>query len=224
MATIQDFFKAIRADLKSTSFFSNRYVQMVMIAVLLAVTSGGLYFGYTSYRSYRNKEAQKILSVCLEEYSRAINGATELWPTVEMNCQLGYEQNSSSDLAPYFLAIKVEALVHQGKKEAVQPLLDTMMNGLSVSSPLYHLYQTQKALIELDSDDANNAKKGLETIKSLAENKQNNSRDIALYYLGLYYWTHDQIADAREPWQELVQQFPMSPWTKPVSVKLLQVT
>jgi len=173
---------------------------------------------------YRNQEAQKILSVCLEEYVRAINGSEELWPTVEMNCQLGYEQNSSSDLAPYFLAIKVEALLHQGKKEAVQPLLDTMMNGFSASSPLYHLYQTQKALIELDSDDANNVKKGLETIKSLAENKQNNNRDLALYYLGLYHWAHDQITEAQEPWQELVQQFPTSPWAKPVSIKLLQVT
>jgi len=223
MATIQDLFKAIRADLKSTSFFGNRYVQIIMIVFLLAVTSGGMYFGYSAYRSYRNKKAQTILSACLEDYLHAVSGATELWSTVEMNCQLGYEQNKSSDLAPYFLAVKIEALLHQGKKTQVQSLLDTMINGFSASSPLYYLYQTQKALIELDLDDVDIAQKGLESLKSLAVNTQNKNRDVALYYLGLYYWSHDQIPQAQELWQELVKQFPASPWAKPVSIKLLQV-
>jgi len=219
MATMQDILDAMRSDIKNSSFFANRYVQMIMLAILLAVVSGGMYVGYTFYNSYRNQQAQQELSVCIEEYLRAVSGAGELWPTVEMNCQLGYEHNSSSDLAPYFVSLQVQALLHQNKQEDVPALLDTMMRKLSSSSPLYHLYKTQKALIELDLGTEN----GLVSLQALAEDQKNTNRDIALYYLGLYYWSHDQVEQAQKPWKELVEQFAASPWSQSVAIKLQQV-
>jgi hypothetical protein len=179
--------------------------------------------GYSKYRVYKNQEAQKILSVCLEEYARAMNGAIDSWPTVEMSCQLGYEQHKNADVAPYFLALHVEALLHQGKKDAVQPLLEAMIQRISPSSPLYHLYKTKKALIELDAEDVQIAKQGLEELRAMAQDKKNSNRDLALYYLGLYYWTHNQAADAQVEWKELAAQYPSSPWAQVVSAQLQQM-
>lgn len=224
MVTITDILKSLYVDLMQGAFLKNRSVQIIILTMVLALFSGGVYFGYMSYRSYKNGEAQKILSVCLEEYVQAIHGSDELWSTLEMNCQLGYDQYKSSDFAPYFLAIKIEALLHQGKKDEVWPLLNNMLQSFSSSSALYSLYQTQKALIELDAADEDTVNKGLKALAALAEDVQNKNRDYALYYLGLYYWHQNRIDDARNAWQELIQNFSMSPWAKPVSVKLLQVT
>lgn len=223
MSFLNDILNFFYDDIRKTSFLSNKYVHIVFISIIMGLASMGAYMGYTKYRVYKNQEAQKILAVCLEEYARAVSGAVELWPTVEMSCQLGYEQHSNADIAPYFLAIQVEALLHQGKKDAVQPLLDTMMQQMNTSSPLYYLYQTQKALIELDAHDAAIVKKGLDSLHMLAEDKKNNNRDIALYYMGLYYWAKNQIADAQTEWTELVAQFPTSPWVSVVSTKLQQI-
>jgi len=223
MATVKDMFKVVGADLSALSLFNNRYIQTVLTVILLGLMSGGMYFGYSVYRLHKNKEAQKILSVCLEEYMRAMNGAVELWPTVEMNCQLGYDQHKGSSLAPYFLAVKIKALVYQGKHDEVQKLTDVMMRDFSPSSPLYHIYQIQEALIQIDSDDVSVMQKGLDTLKRLSEDKKSDNRDLALYYLGLYHWSHNQVADAQDLWQELVDQFATSPWAHQVSIKLKQI-
>lgn len=223
MATIFDMFHAFRSDIKENSFLGNAYVRIVLGLLLVGAASWGVYFGYMAYRSYRNQEAQKVLSICLEEYTKALSGANELWPSVEMSCQLGYEQNRSSDLAPYFLAVKAEALLHQGKKSDVQEVLDTMMQSLPTSSPLHYAYATQKALIEMDADDPMVAQKGLDSLKVLADTKSNHNRDLALYYLGLYHWSHDQVEQAQDVWQELTKDFATSPWSQAVAYKLQQL-
>lgn len=221
--SFNDVIKAVYNDVSDSSLFSNRYVQLMIISVVIGLASASAYVGYSKYRIYKNQEAQKILSVCLEEYARAMNGSIESWPTVEMSSQLGYEQHKNADIAPYFLALQVEALLHQGKKDEVQPLLDAMLQRISSASPLYHFYKTQKALIQMDADDAHIAKQGLDELRVMAQDNKNANRDVALYYVGLYYWTHNQIADAQAEWKELAAQYPTSPWTHVVSVQLQQM-
>ena len=59
----------------------------------------------------------------------------------------------------------------------------------------------------------------------LAQNKDNMFRDSAQYYLGRYYWAHNQIDDARAVWQQLVdeqrdEKMAPSPWVNQVQEQL----
>jgi len=115
-------------------------------------------------------------------------------------------------------------LLNQNKREEALTTLDTMINTMPESIML-SLYQTERALIQLDSDDESVKSTGLNTLISLAHDTNNKNRDTAQFYLGGYYWAKNDINAAREIWQQLVdeqhdEKLAPSPWMSLVQDKL----
>jgi len=136
---------------------------------------------------------------------------------------IGCEQHKSSALAPYFLVFYADALFKDGQKEEALEKLDRAVQTLPKGSPLLSLYKTKQALIHLDDSWTQEA--GLQELKALADDEGNSNRDMALYYLGLYYWTQDKVNDAQMIWQQLVdafkhEKFGASPWAARAKTKL----
>jgi cytochrome c-type biogenesis protein CcmH/NrfG len=92
-------------------------------------------------------------------------------------------------------------------------------------SPLIALYEMERALIQLDSADDKFQQAGLQTLQALADDKNNTHRDSAQYYLGNYYWAHNDVDKAHDIWQKLVdeqrdEKLAPSPWVQQVQQQL----
>ena len=55
----------------------------------------------------------------------------------------------------------------------------------------------------MDASDQAFQQKGLQELVSLAREENNPYKDMALFYLGRYYWAKNQIDEAKKAWQEL---------------------
>lgn len=66
-------------------------------------------------------------------------------------------------------------------------------------------------------ENTESRKRGLEELIKLANEELNPNRDMALYYLGEYYWSQNEPQKARISWQYLqdVAQFGKSPTPSP---------
>jgi tetratricopeptide (TPR) repeat protein len=186
----------------------------------------GLWWGYSQFAGQKEKEAQKTLASCIELYDQAI-GASETsvpWSTVETACKRAYDEYSSSNLAPYFLAYQAEALVKQNKTDEAVTVMTSMIKSMSKSSPLYYVYATKLALVEIDSNDSTIHAQGLKRLEELAADTNNQQRDEALYYAGLYYWQLNDQIKAKEAWQTLAELSTnpenASPWMQLVAERL----
>ncbi|HZW61580.1 MAG TPA: tetratricopeptide repeat protein [Candidatus Babeliales bacterium] len=196
----------------------NRWLIVVLgAAVILSVG----YYGYNWYKGNREQAAQKILAECMQEFASAQVG-DEPWSSVEQLCKLGYQENSDTNCAPYFLLLQADAFAAQDKKDEALTALNSVLNSLSSSSELYPLFATKRALLMLDIETQKDA--GIEQLKQLANDTSNKQRDMAAYYLGLYYWHNHEQEQAHKVWQELIamkqSEQSQSPWIALAQEKL----
>lgn len=204
-------------------------VRGVFIATALTLVFGSAIWGYRLYSINRERNAQKTLSECIEQYQRAAAGGKgTMWSTVEMACKLGHDQHAGSTLAPYFLAYHVDALLAQNKKDEALTIMQDMMRSLSTSSPLYYLYATKQSLMQMDAADAAVQQAGLQRLEQLAADANNIQKDMALYYLGAYHWYNDNRDAAKDAWQKIVtlpsdSEEHASPWATFVKERLKTV-
>ena len=215
--------------------------------VLVLSVSGASFLGYRYYVVHREQNAQKIFAECAHEYQKALQDDT-VWPDVVTLCEQGYALHSNAHLAPYFLAYQSEALIKQNKMEEAQNILDQMVKLLPKKSPLYYLYKTKLLLlmhdesmkkwfdkvgsseIELNANEDSDfgiAWAWITALDTLGHDEQNPYRDKALYYVGLYYWSINDLENAEKAWQDLValdtnSEAP-SPWAGLVKDKLEQL-
>jgi hypothetical protein len=190
--------------------------KVIMIGIVAVIISGGFFMAYRWYSANREQAAQRAFNDCVQKYYGALADAQQ-WQNVERMCQEGYSQFTSSNLAPYFLVYKAEALMKQHKVKDALAEMDTMLASvLPKASPVYSLYKIKRMLMAIDCDQdqvyvAELGQAGLEKIKKdalaqldlLAHDTKNIYRDMALYYVGLYHWTHDALDLAKKTWQEL---------------------
>ncbi len=198
--------------------FIERYKTVLLIAgVVVGVAIGGGVYWHLS-RTKHQELAQATLSEVLNETIRAQQNA-ELWPEIEVAARTGYQQYSSTSLAPYFLAVQADALIQQNKHADALSLMREALNSLSERSPLYFLYATKQARIMLDSEDENTQTQGLEKLISISKNNNNLQKDETLYYLGSYYMNRADNEKALKAFNEIVEMtknqtdYP-SPWTR----------
>ncbi len=206
-------------------------VQVIGSALALAVVVGIGIWGYTIYSAHAEQKAHAAFADCINEYEQAFSGQ-EPWAKVERLAQLGYDNHSRSHMAPYFLALQAEALIHQSKYADAHSVFATLMSKLSSSSPLYGVYAIKYALLCLDACDTAKCatdntmqKQGLALLQKIAYDTNITVRDQALYYLGLYYNTHNAPDKARETWTAAVEllnngQMAGSPWATLAQEKL----
>lgn len=228
MTTRQKFslwlFSVVGNSKSSTGGF--KYTKELYAGLVIALVIGAAGSGYHWYSHVQEQRAHKILADCMHEYDKAVSGVQD-WSSVEQAFTLGYEKHSGSSLAPYFLAYKADVLIKQNKKDEAVVIFDTMAEQLSVSSPLYNPYMTKRALVKMDMTDELTRKVGLQELTTLANDTTNSHRDMALYYLGLYYWAAQDIKQAQGIWTNLValqteSKESRSPWAVLVETKLLQ--
>ncbi|MCX5922170.1 MAG: hypothetical protein NTX86_02485 [Candidatus Dependentiae bacterium] len=206
-----------------------RYTKELVIGAVILLTLTGVYFGYRFYNNSQEHYAHRLFAQNLEEYERVMQeGKAEDWASMETLFKLGYDQYSKSSLAPYFLIYQAESLEKQGKQGSLD-LLDKAVNLMSSSSPLLFVYKTKLALMRLDASDMATHKIGVEDLKVLAADTKNPNNDVAAYYLGLFYWTHDNVVKAQEAWKPLFElqkttnNLGQSPWAALAQEKLAQL-
>jgi len=169
-----------------------------IVAGLVVCATAGFY-GYRWHAAQGEQAAQVVFADCMNQLAQAQEG-TEPWSSVEQFFKMGYEQHSGSKLAPYFLAYQAEALIKQNKLAEAVVVMEKALDTMPKSSPVYGMYATKQALMNIDSNDAALAQKGLEQLQVLAQDTKNLGQDVALYNLGLYYWSKNDLKKAQEVW------------------------
>lgn len=200
---------------------NTRYIRALVIVAVVALAGGLSIFGYRWYRLNQEERAQETFSACMNEYEKAERDE-KLWPNAELVFRQGYQENSSTAIAPHFLAFQAEALSRMSKPQEARVAMEKAASLLSSNSPVYHMYKTKYALMMLDDADATVAQKGLALLIQQADDETNANRDMALYYLGLYYLENDELQKATTEWNRLAQvtsQAPESPWAQLVLEK-----
>jgi len=91
------------------------------------------------------------------------------------------------------------------------------------------LLSIKRALIQLDSEDSKIREEGTQELVTLARDTTNPFHDMALFYLGRYYWATNKVEEAKKIWQELVDNRWMdavnpSPWMHEAKASLAQIT
>lgn len=202
----------------------HHHLKEIIIGVGVACAAGVGIYGYMMYRISQEEQAQVVFVNCMDELKRAYE-KPDSWPTAELASVTAYRQHSSSSLAPYFLALEVQALVAQGKLSEAITSLERVIGMLSTHSPFYSLYTLQLALMKLDSSDEAVHQEGLKAVEKIALDQKNKNRDQALYYLGEYYASQNNQERAKEFFHQLVVAYPeggmaASPWASLAQKKL----
>lgn len=227
---LKAFFIAIMSAIRdgiTSATSSMKYASHIMIALSILILSGGLFMGYRHYITQREQSAQRALAEYVQDYYLALqsNNADE-WQRVSALFEHGYNRFSNSYLAPYFLVFQSEVYVRQGNTaQAIETLEKAVC--MAPHSPLIPLLNTKLALMQLDSGDVNVQDKGLQLLSTLAHDKNNRFSDVALFYVGRYYWDNNKMEDAQKVWQELAdsaiaEKSSPSPWVYEAKSRLKQ--
>lgn len=182
------------------AFARNNLVIVGVATAILLAGAGGLYW-YHLNAIQKEQEAHTILVDCLEQADEAAQGKVQ-WADVAAMCQAGYDKFASTKVAPYILAIQVDALIAQQKQQEALAALDLMLSRIGTGSPIYSLYQLKHALLTLDIPEKQEV--GLHELEQLAADTHNIYNDAAQFYLGLYYRGHGQQQKAMQTWQSLI--------------------
>lgn len=201
---------------------------LAVVSVILLVAAGG-YFGYRYYVVSQEQNAHRSFATYLETFQAAQQANTlQEWERMVSLFEQGYQQHTHRSIAPLFLAMKADAQLQLGQRVESINTLQQAIEALPKQSKLYPLLATKQALMQLDSEDDAVSKVGFAQLVSLARDTNNSLQDMALFYLGRYYWANDHIEDAQKAWQDLedsswAQKAYPSPWVAQAQQALQQL-
>lgn len=215
----------VKQQVESAS--SYQYIREVALGLIVAAVVGGGFWGYRYYQTQKETSAQVAFAEVMHMYRDAMQGKTDVWPQVETQSSLLYDKYKKSSVAPYLLMIKSDALAQQGKLAQAVTAIDSVIEHMPKEFPVLSIYKTKRALMKIDMTDPTLQTAGLDELRSLASDKDNKNSDVAQYYLGLYYWSRNELDNAVQVWKELVQsqaheKIAMSPWASLAQEKLAQ--
>ncbi len=190
----------LRIEHLITEITENTKLFGALCGVVIIVAGG--WYGYRYWTVSQEEAAHTILTDCFTEYEQALQGKAQ-WADVALMCRAGYEKFSRTNIAPYMLAIEVDALLAQQKNTEALNVIDQMIARIG-SSSLYSLYALKRALMQIDMSDDALVQMGVKTLEQLAADSKNTVNDAAQFYLGYYYRAHNDEARAKEIWQQLV--------------------
>jgi len=189
------------------SFHDQKNDKSSQIFLLVLLLSAVGYGGFRLYKwriAQRESSAHTMFNESMELYRKAKNGK-EQWDDVAGAFSLGYEQNGSSQIAPFFRLFEADALIKDGQKEKGDQLMVSAIAELPKESPFAYLYTIKRALIDLDSEDEQVKVQALETLEGVSA-KESPGQALALYYLGSYYWQQGDTQKARSLWEQLPKE------------------
>jgi hypothetical protein len=235
MMTIQQMMRSVRAEIMvwydkvsgKADARRKRYMHYALLGVGTLTLLLGAFGGYRWYVHIREREAQKTLSFCLDEYFKAQRGQSASWQELADRCLRAADKHSSSYLYPHFKALQADALVHVGDLQGALVAMKVVHGSMRSSDPLYALFMLKYSLMQLDSADEAISAQGLSELTALAHNQANTYADAAQFYLGQYYIAHDQPDKAQQEWKTLSAQRRIepgmsSPWAELVASKVTQ--
>lgn len=206
----------------------SRVAILGLSVAVVGVLAGGGWFLYYQRSVAREQAAQLILAQCLNEYEKGITDAT-VASQVDGMAQVGYRQYGNTHIGPFFLALRVDALLAQGQRDEALKLLQEVIKGLASQPMFAQLYRIKYALILLDTVDAAQVEQALSLLEQEAHYAQGYNNDRALYYLGAYYGANGNTERAQQYWNELVSlpaanDQSQSPWAHLAKEKLESIT
>ncbi len=153
------------------------------LVVLAALCIAGWY-GYSRYRGMQEQAAYKDLAESIDGYVKAhsLDQGAQKWIDVERAFDVGAQRHASSNLYPYFLAYKAEALVQQGKLKEAAGLLDTVVSKINTQQPLHSVYALKRALVKIDSDDELLRKQGKDELATIVNDPKSLVHTLAAHY------------------------------------------
>lgn len=206
--------------------WAQKNIIYVGVAVGLLVLAAGSWYGYRYMGIQKEQAAYTILADCMTQFEQASQGKAS-WADVATMCQAGYEKFKDTKVAPYIIAIQVDALLAEQKQQEALDLLNVMITKIGTSSPLYPLYALKQALLKIDMTDTALNESGLKELEKLAADTNNIYNDAAQFYLGFYYKTHNNDQKAKEVWTNLVaindavtDEQARSPWASMAQEKM----
>lgn len=199
---------------------NSRTIGYIIFSVIVCVSIVG---AYMMWMKKCNTSAQNYFGMLAIEYDNMRNKQDADFSELLAKFEKGFEQHARASITPFYKNYAVKILLEQNNNEQALALLDDMI--IQVSSDLAPLYAMERALIELDVRDGETQKNAENSLRALAYDTTNQFRDAALFYLGRYYWTNDNLDQAREVWQTLVneqadEKAAPSPWAEQVKEQL----
>ncbi len=201
---------------------------------LIGILFGG-YFLYQGYVAKREQQAQIRFVDSIEILMQANTAGFDpkrkkyqqgLYEEAELAFQAAYDQNKSAYLAPYFVAMQATALIKQGKRAEAIAQYKKAIDLLSQKATMKNLFKIQIALLKIDDEALH--ENGIKELTQLAQNSDNMYQDLAQYYLGNYYWSNDQLDQAKSVWLQLMESQKesdlfVSPWAELAGMKLASI-
>ncbi|MFS8506527.1 MAG: tetratricopeptide repeat protein [Candidatus Babeliales bacterium] len=205
--------------------FKKDTYSVVFTVLLLALLLG--YGGYKAHQWYRvskESKAQKLFAQALTEYKHAFaeltNGAqTVAWQDIALAFEEVTQKHQGTTYSLYAQAFEADIKARQGQLQEAITQLEGLVATMAADAPGYYFFKTKIALLTID---AQNVQVGLDQLHALTQTG-NAQADTAAFFLGLYYWTHDDVAKAQEVWKFFDATQADSPWAQIVQAKLLQV-
>lgn len=211
---------------------SNLYTTVGLVVFLIG---WGGYKLYTKHTYAVQAKAQLQFSEALEVYNKALamellgihkgeNTFTE-WDDAELAFRIGYEQNKNSGIAPFFLAYQAQSLAHQGDYAKALSILDEAQKRFAKDVNWSYLFKITRSLMLFNSDQHS----ALESLRLLAYDEKNPLNDMALYYLGEYYYAQQDLEQAKKVFNDVVVKDTknvldiQSPWVELAKNRLQQV-
>lgn len=198
------------------------------LALILVIVGVGGFWMYRSYKESAESQAQDALLSCMLQYQKATQDANA-WPSVISMCDANLHAHRTSDIAPFFLILKADALQAQGNTDQAAALTQEAIAQLPASASLTYLYKTKYALMQLDqAGDARQKEAALQMLQKLAQDSKNTVADMALFYVGYALYSDGKKERAQQVWQQLIDTYKtedqqkMSPWVLYAQAKMGQ--
>jgi len=219
-----DFVRVAKKQLQAQK--NDRFTRIFFIIVVIGAFGYGGFRGYRWFIARREAKAQKVFLESMQLYMEAKADPSKTEDVLGA-FSFGYDQNKSSNLAPFFLFFKSKLLSDQGKHEEALQLMETAIKECT-DKTMKQFYEVKFALMKIDLKDQTQKSEGLAQLEKIAVT-ENSGRDMALYYLGLHYWNADDVAKAREYWEKIPETkegriVTRSPFADRIKEKLEQLT
>ena len=195
----KDFTKVVKKTAKKQK--NDRSTQIFLVVALVASIGYGGFKLYKWRIAERESRASTMFSESMQLYMKAKAG-TEQWDDVAGVFSLGYEKNSSSQIAPFFKLFQADAVLKQGQGKEARQLMEEAISQLPKGNSFVDLYTIKIALIDLDSEDKSIKESAIEVLEKIS-GVSCSGQSLAIFYLGSYYWQQGQTEKAQALWAQL---------------------
>lgn len=219
---------------------SAQYVKETLVGAGVVVM---LFIGYGAHSFYIKKREERAFSALIEvsdsfdrtqyevEHDSDLknNNKEAAWSDTEALVDALYKQNSGSFLAPYFLIFKSQIALERGA--SVDEVIATIEEALKLiprKTSLFELYDLKRILLSFDSHDEAMRKEALNALIAAAKDEKSYSFEEASYMLGLYYLSKNDMLQASQAFERLLDKSDakglfVSPWIKQAEEKLASI-